>query len=404
MRKTVIGVAMLFVVLALVLTLVPSCGGGGGQELGVAPTPGGGGGEEPRVTPTPGAEEDRPLFSTAGWKTDFSKHSVPYSEIISGGVPRDGIPPIYDPKFESVTEAGVWLTDGDPVVSLVVGDQARAYPLRILLWHEIVNDEVAGIPVALTYCPLCNTAVAFDRSLQGKVYTFGVSGLLRNSDLVMWDHETESLWQQATGEAIVGELTGETLEFLSSSIVSWQDFEEAFPEGRVLSQDTGYSRSYGRNPYVEYDASSRPFLFSGELDPRLPALERVIGVTISGDSVAYPFSALAQVGVANEDVGGGKIVVFYISGTLSPLDKSSIEDSREAGSAAVFDRTLDDRTLAFEVRDGDIVDRETGSIWNIFGQATEGSLKGQSLKPIIHGTHFWFAWAAFTPETRIYQA
>ena len=283
---------------------------------------------QPTLSETPAPTEDRPLFSTFGWKTDFSKHSVPYSEIISGGVGKDGIPPIDEPKFESVLEADVWLTDGDPVAFLQIDEQVRAYPLRILNWHEIVNDEVAGVPVAVTFCPLCNTVVVFERRLQGNVYTFGVSGLLRNSDLVMWDHETESLWQQATGEAIVGELTGQSLSLLSSPIVSWKDFKISFPEGEILSQDTGYPRDYGRNPYSGYDTSSFPFLFTGELDPRLAALERVIGVTIGGESVAYPFSVLAELGVVNDSVGGKKIVIFYSEGTISPLDKSIIETSR----------------------------------------------------------------------------
>lgn len=359
----------------------------------------------PQPTPsgTPAPAEDCPLFSTLGWKTDFSKHSVPYSEIISGGVGKDGIPPIYNPKFESVPQADVWLTDGDPVAFLQIGEQVRAYPLRILIQHEIVNDEFGGIPVAVTYCPLCNTVVVFERRLQGNVYTFGVSGLLRNSDLVMWDHETESLWQQATGEAIVGELTGQGLSLLSSSIVSWKDFKASFPEGEVLSQDTGYYREYGRNPYSGYDTSPFPFLFTGELDPRLAALERVLGVTIGGESVAYPFLVLAELGVVNDSVGGKKIVTFYFPGAVSPLDERVIETSREIGSAAVFYPTVEDKTLTFEWSEGQIVDRETSSSWNIFGRAIDGSLKGQELEPVIHGTHFWFAWAAFNPDTIIYQ-
>ncbi|MFQ5826590.1 MAG: DUF3179 domain-containing protein, partial [Dehalococcoidia bacterium] len=280
---------------------------------------------------------------------------------------RDGIPPIYEPKFETIAEADLWLSRADPVVSLELGGQARAYPLRILIWHEIANDVVADVPVSITYCPLCNTVVVFERRLDGKTYTFGVSGLLRNSDLVMWDHETESLWQQATGEAIVGELTGQLLDPLPSAIVSWKEFKTAFPQGEVLSQNTGYSRAYGVNPYGGYDTSLRPFLFSGEPDPRLPALERVIGVTIGGESVAYPFPALARLGVVNDTIGGKKIVVFYSSGTVSPLDKSSIEKSREVGSAAIYDPAIEGRTLTFEWREGRIVDRETSSSWNIFG-------------------------------------
>jgi hypothetical protein len=358
---------------------------------------------QPTPSETPALAEDRPLFSTFGWETDFSKHSVPYSEILSGGVGKDGIPPIYEPSFETVDEADVWLPDSDPVAFLQIGEQVRAYPLRILIWHEIVNDEVVGVPVAVTFCPLCNTVVVFERRLQGMVYTFGVSGLLRNSDLIMWDHETESLWQQATGEAIVGELTGQSLSFLSSSIVSWDDFKASFPEGTVLSRNTGYSRDYGINPYSGYDTASFPFLFRGELDPRLAAMERVIGVVIGDKSVAYPFSVLAELGVVNDSVGGKEIVIFYSLGTVSPLDKSNIETSREVGSAAAFYPIVTGKALTFEWSEGQIVDRETSSSWNIFGRAIEGPLKGQELEPVIHGTHFWFAWAAFNHDSTIYQ-
>ncbi|MBI2850549.1 MAG: DUF3179 domain-containing protein [Chloroflexi bacterium] len=372
-------------------------------QLTTSSPPAGEPSSQPIPAPAPVLTEDEPLFSTFGWKTDFSKHSVSYSEIISGGVGKDGIPPIYQPKFETVLQADSWLTGKDPVAFFQIGEQTRAYPLRILIWHEIVNDKVADIPVVVTFCPLCNTAVVFDARLQDRVHTFGVSGLLRNSDLIMWDHETESLWQQAAGEAIVGELTGQALTFLPSSIVSWQDFKASFPEGKVLSQDTGFSREYGINPYFGYDTSPFPFLFRGKLDPRLPALERVIGITIDGKSVAYPFSVLAERRVINDEVGGKKIAIFYSPGTVSPLDEPVIEKSREIGSAAVFDTTLATKTLTFEWSGSRIVDRETSSTWNIFGKATEGSLKGRKLEPIVHGTHFWFAWDAFNSDTTIYQ-
>ncbi|MDP2727119.1 MAG: DUF3179 domain-containing protein [Dehalococcoidia bacterium] len=346
--------------------------------------------------------DDRPSFSTAGWKTDFNKHKVPYSQIISGGVPRDGIPPVYKPKFEDVGEAGSWLAAEEPVVAFESKEDARAYPLRILLWHEIVNDSVGGIPVAITYCPLCNTAVVFDRRLEGQTLVFGVSGMLRNSDLIMWDHQTESWWQQATGEAIVGEHSGRLLGFLPSSIVSWEDFKATYPQGRVLSQDTGYGRPYGTNPYVGYDSSVRPFLFTGEVDNRLPALERVIGMTTEGQSVAYPFSLLAEVGAVNDTLAGRPLVVFYDRGTVSPLDQSNISKSRAAGAAAVYDPRVNGETLVFDWRDGRILDRKTSSTWSVLGKAVEGPLEGRSLKPVVHGTHFWFAWAAFNPDTRLY--
>lgn len=257
------------------------------------------------------SQDDTPTFSTSGWKTDFSKHRVPYGEIISGGVPRDGIPPIYKPEFEDIRQADDWLLPSEPVVAFELEVEVRAYPLRILIWHEIVNDSVGGVPVAVTYCPLCNTATVFDRRVEGQTLVFGVSGMLRNSDLIMWDHETESWWQQATGEGIVGYYNGKRLSFLPASIASWEEFKATFPRGTVLSQKTGYSRPYGANPYVGYDTSARPFLFKGEIDKRLPALERVIGVTVGDQSVAYPFSALAKSRVVNDTIAGTPVVVLY---------------------------------------------------------------------------------------------
>ncbi|MDX1430352.1 MAG: DUF3179 domain-containing (seleno)protein, partial [Rhodothermales bacterium] len=142
------------------------------------------------------------------WKTDWDKRSVNLDEIISGGVPKDGIPPIDRPKFVSPSSASSWVGDREPVILLAIEGDARAYPLQIMTYHEIVNDEVGGEPVTVTFCPLCYSAIVFRRTLDGRVYDFGVSGMLRYSDLIMYDRQTESLWQQILGEAIVGELTG----------------------------------------------------------------------------------------------------------------------------------------------------------------------------------------------------
>ena len=200
------------------------------------------------------------------WETDFSRHTVTYTDILSGGPSRDDIPPLDDPKFTTFQDADQRLGGQAPVIDLELNGDTRAYPLQIMTWHEIVNDVIGGLPVAVTFCPLCNSAIVFDRRLNGTVYDFGTSGKLRNSDLIMWDRQTESWWQQFTGEGIVGELAGEQLTFLPASIISWSDFKTAYPEGQVLSTDTGFSRSYGVNPYAGYDrADSSPFLLRGDL-------------------------------------------------------------------------------------------------------------------------------------------
>ena len=237
------------------------------------------------------------------------------------------------------------------------------------------------------------------------VYDFGVSGNLRNSDLIMWDRQTESWWQQLTGEAIVGELTGEQLDILPATLVSWEDFRETYPDGAVLSRETGHSRNYGANPYVGYDSVGQPpFLFFGEDDPRLRATERVAAVTIKGESAAFPFSFLEAQGVVHEKVGGQEIAVFFRRGARSALDGYRIADSREVGSTGIFRRELDGRSLTFEVKGDEFVDQETGTSWDIFGRGIAGPLAGEQLTPVVHANHFWFAWAAFRPDTRVGQS
>ncbi|MCZ6788872.1 MAG: DUF3179 domain-containing protein [Chloroflexi bacterium] len=364
---------------------------------------------DPNVTvlPDPNFREglSQARISTSGWTTDFSLHSVPYSEILSGGPSRDGIPPIDNPRFATFEDADGWLGGQEPVIAFELNGDARAYPLQILTWHEIVNDVVGEVPVTVTFCPLCNSAIVFDRRLDGVVYDFGTSGKLRNSDLIMWDRQTESWWQQFIGEAIVGKLTGKKLAFLPASIISWEDFKAANPEGKVLSRDTGFSRDYGRNPYSGYDqADNPPFLFAGDLDGRLLPKERVVAVTIGDADAAFPFSVLENERVVNYTVNGQELVVLFKPGTRSALDRSSIKDSRDVGATGVFDAHLDGRKLTFHADGERFVDNETGSVWNILGQATQGPLTGSRLTPIVHANHFWFAWGAFKPDTKIYQA
>jgi hypothetical protein len=358
----------------------------------------------PGVSPSP--DPSRLRVSTAGWKTDFTRASVDLGEFLDGGPPKDGIPAIDAPKSESIAAARAWLSDRSPIISLEVGGQARAYPLAILMWHEIANDTLGGVPVVVTFCPLCNTALVFEREFDGVVHDFGTTGNLRFSDLVMYDRETESWWQQATGEAIVGELTGARLTFLPAQIVSLADFAAAHPEGDVLSRDTGFARDYGRNPYLGYDTvDQNPFLFDGVLDGRLPPMERVVTVGDGDEAVAFPYSELRKAGVASATVGGEEIVVFWAPGTASALDGPSIDESEDVGATGVFKPIVDGRRLTFE-RDGSgdapIRDRETGSTWSVAGFATAGELSGLRLEPVVHGNHFWFAWAAFSPQTTIW--
>lgn len=356
------------------------------------------------VTPTFLPDEPPPARAQSEFKTDFRKHSVLYSEILSGGPPKDGIPALKDPQFVSVSEADTWLKPAEPVILVEVQGDAKAYPIQILIWHEIANDTVGGEPLVVTFCPLCNTAIAFKRTVNGKVLDFGTTGRLRYSNLIMYDRQTETWWQQATGEAIAGELTGTQLEFYPATIISWQDFKTSFPEGKVLSRETGYLRDYGENPYVGYDdVNNPPFLYEGPPTPnQLPPVARVLTIDLNGEAVAYPYETLEKVGVVNDTVGGDDVVVFWQAGTASPLDSSSTASGRDVGTAAAFSRELDGQTLAFTFTEGKLLDEQTKSEWNVLGQAVAGEFKGKQLAPAVSINHFWFSWAAFKPETRIY--
>jgi hypothetical protein len=350
----------------------------------------GGDGEEP---------VDLPFSTTAGWKTDFSNATVPLEEFRSGGPPKDGIPSIDDPNFASTDEASDFVSDREPVAVVERGGEVRAYPLQILTWHEIVNDEIGGEAVAVTYCPLCNSTVVFDRELDGEPVEFGTTGMLRKSDLVMYDRRTETWWQQLTAEGVVGELAGEELEVLPSQILSFGELKRLHPDASVLSRDTGHNRRYGQNPYQFYDEPDRqPFALGEEADTTLPPMERVSVIQLDRDTaVVYPFSRLAEEAPVNDEIDGREIVVLYDPEIASALDSTEIAAGREVGGSAVFERTVDGRTLEFEPGPAAQIfrDAQTGSTWTMGGLATDGSLEGTQLDQIPHDDQFWFALAAF---------
>ncbi len=291
------------------------------------------------------------------WRTDFSKHTVPLSEIESGGPGKDGIPAIDRPRFRPARVID-WLEAAEPVIELELGGDARAYPLQIMVWHEIVNDRVAGVPVAVTFCPLCNTAIVFDRRLEGRTLSFGTTGNLRNSDLVMYDRQTESWWQQLGGEAVVGSYAGRRLRTVPARMVSFASFRTRHPNGRVLTRATGYARPYGQNPYIGYDDVGSPPFFpvTNADDKRLAPKERVVFVELGGEAVAVPFSALRTRRLLRIEAGGRTLLVRRVGSALSPFSGRDV--------------------LTTEVRDGD------------------GKL-------VPFHEPFWFAVAAFRPDVRI---
>ena len=278
------------------------------------------------------AEAEPAQWIGEGWRvTDFSKTSVKWTEISSGGPAMDGIPSIDRPTFADAATVAE-LTARDPVIGLEVAGDARAYPLRILIWHEIVNDTVGGLPVTVTYCPLCNSAVVFDRRVGGRTLEFGTTGKLRHSDLVMYDRQTETWWQQFTGEALVGALLGSTLRLVPTRLESFADFRARHPGGKVLVPAPGTARPYGRNPYVDYDTQAGPFLFKGELPKGIEAMARVVVVRREG---AKPL-IVAMETIRNRgrlDLEG--LQISWRLGQVSAVDAAKIAASRDVGTVDV---------------------------------------------------------------------
>ncbi len=334
------------------------------------------------------------------WPTDWTRRTVEdWNEFFRGlrqADPRDAIRPLDRPVFESPTLAAQWLSPREPGALVQFGGEARFYPLSIIAKHEVVNDVIGDVPVVVTFCPLCNTAISFDRRVNGEVLRFGVSGLLRKSDLVMWDSSTTSLWQQITGEAVVGDFAGAELDSIPTSLVSFSQFAENFPDGRSLAGESGFGRgAYGRNSYVGYSSSSRPF-YNGEIDERLPALSRVVGITDDDTVASYAFDRLTDEVVVNDVIDGRPVVVFLAGDTADALDAEFVSTGEAVGSGVAHDPVVDGRTLTFTATgDDSFVDDQTGSTWSIVGLATEGEFAGTQLEPIEHRNEFWFAWQAF---------
>ncbi len=309
--------------------------------------------------------------------------------------------------FLPVASALDLLEPQEAVVALEINGDARAYPVQVLIWHEIVNDTVGGVPVAVTYCPLCNSAVTYERTVRGVETTFGTSGLLFASALVMYDRATETLWTHFDGRAVIGLLTGDELPAIASPLISWEDFSTAYPDGRVLDPDkTGFSRSYGRNPYVGYDDENAfPFLFRGTLDDRAKAQQRVVGVTLDDGARAYALDAISggEARATNDIIAQTPIVILWKAGQATALEDTSITGGRDVGSVGVFLPVVSGTPLTFTANGSGYVDDQTGSVWTVTGEAVEGELAGERLERIHHLDTFWFAWATYQPGTELVE-
>lgn len=327
------------------------------------------------------------------------------ADILSGGPPPDGIPSIDNPEFVTVEQADAWLDDAEPVLAVEVNGDVRAYPIQILIWHEIVNDTVGGIPLSITYCPLCNSGITFIRTVRGVETTFGTSGSLYFANLVMYDRATESLWNQLDGTAVVGVLTGDVLDQIPSPMVAWSDFKKDRPDAQVLDRErTGFDRRYGTNPYTGLDnPDGQPYLFRGDVDTRARAMQRVVALESGGQAYAWTLDAISGDGptVTTGEASGDPLVIFWKPGQASALESSAVSGGRDVGTVGVFSPIVDGQTLTFR-GDGDgFVDDETGSTWTVLGDAIDGPMAGSSLTPITFVRTFWFSWAAFRPETTL---
>ena len=344
------------------------------------------------------------------WKTDTSNHIISLNEF-TALLNRNDIRPLNSPRYIDAAKAKDSLFGGQPVIAVELNGLSYAFPINMLSYHEIVNDSIAGIPFSVVYCPLCNTAYVFDRRLNhnNKNYTlkFGTSGMLRMSNLVMWDEQTETWWQHIDGEGLVGELAGAKLKILPAKIISLNNYTEFYSDGKVMLpvEDTSYETHYEINNYVHYDSIGieKPFLFFKKVDGRLPAMEYVISVEDNNVIKSYPLSILQTEKVINNQVGSKNIVLFYNADMISNLDAKDISKGKQIGSGAVYNAVVEKQNLHFEAYDDNFKDKETNSLWNFAGECFEGKYKGEKLESVVYGLDFAFAWLAFHPESIIYN-
>ena len=318
-------------------------------------------------------------------ETDGQKHIIPLDKIKGGGPPKDGIPSIDDPKFTEIS-GSQFVSDSDVVIGLEINGDARAYPLFILVWHEIVNDVVGGTPVAVTYCPLCYTNQVFERIVNGNEVEFGTSGKLYQSNLLMYDRWTDSYWSQGLGMAVTGKLSGIQLKTIPFDVITWGDWKKLHPDSLVLTTDTGHLRSYATDPYGDYYTDPRIIFPVDNMDDRMHPKEIILGFHEDGIYKAYKQNDVELHNVINDNIGETSLMLVSLFS----------QNSR------AFDRNLNGEILQFQYVDGKITDAKTESVWNYDGLAISGPLEGNYLTRISMEPGFWFSWVAFHPDTAVW--
>ena len=339
-----------------------------------------------------------------GWPTNTSRRLIPLDQLDNSGLPKDGMPAVDMPVFVDVSDASEWMYPNEPVISVIIEGTARAYPLNILLWHGVINDVVNEMPIAVTFCPLTYSSAVYEGQIEGRKIRFGVSGMLRNSNMILYDRLTHSMWQQLTGRAVIGDLAGEEVNVLISQVIPFNKFAVSYPDGKVMSRNTGFERDYGTNPYVGYDnISNLPNKFTGVVDASLCPMEKVVSVYVDGKTKAYPYYFTHLRGVVNDIVGKTGVVIFHEDKMVSPLDCKQIKNSRHIGATGAFLRQIDEYELTFSYDGEYFVDDQTRSLWDITGLAVKGKLAGKRLVPVRHLNSFAFAWLVFNPGGNIYE-
>ena len=337
------------------------------------------------ISEIPVMNSEAPESTPVIMETNGQKHLIPLDKIKGGGPPKDGIPSIDDPKFAEISGSS-FVSDSDVVIGLEIDGEARAYPLFILVWHEIVNDKVGGVPVSVTYCPLCYTNQVFERIINGNEVEFGTSGKLYNSNLLMYDRLTESYWSQGLGMAVTGELTGMQLKKIPFDVITWGDWKKLHPDTLVLTTDTGHLRSYATDPYGDYYTDPRIIFPIDNQDDRMHPKEIILGFHEDGIYKAYKQNDVEAHKLINDNIGETPLVLI-----------SKFEQNSRA-----FDRTVNGDVLEFEFIDERILDTRTDSEWNYDGIAISGPMEGSELTRMSIEPGFWFEWAAFHPDTEVW--
>ena len=352
------------------------------------------------ITTSSADDDNNTNLQRAVSTTEEEKSIVPLDQIVSGGPPPDGIPSIDNPKFISVQEASKFLKDSELVLGLNINGDVRAYPLQILVWHEIVNDNVGAVPVAITYCPLCFTNQVFNRTIDERVVVeFGTSGKLYNSNLVMYDRTTKTLWSQALAEGIVGKYAGTKLQRVPFDVAYWKEWKQLYPDSKVLSRDTGSNRPYGADPYGDYYTNSDVLFPVSNKDSRLDLKEIVVGFENKGQFKAYKQQDIENKKVINDQVNGKSIALFssypFMVRAYDPLVEGVGGGGQQTIVLLQFDYNTKDKSS--------FIDKQTGSLWNFEGKAISGQMKGKQLTRLPFDEGFWFEWVAFHPKSALYS-